>query len=129
MPATAKKGKDPAAVALGRKGGKKGGLARAAKLTPAERSASARKAVQARWAKVKAKKNAGYVVNKGDNLGMKTFNGFQADAAMPSIDTSKKALHLCLKRIKETNDENELLRLAEQIQRIVFRRQYQNVKA
>ena len=128
MPATAKK-KDPAAVALGRKGGKKGGLARAAKLTPAQRSASARKAVQARWAKVKAKTSAGYIVNKGDNLGMKTFNEFQIDEAMPAIDTSKKALHLCLKRIKETNDENELHRLAEQLQRIVFRKQYRNAKA
>src|ERR1035441_4211082 len=46
--------KNPAAVALGRKGGKKGGPARAAKLTPAQRSESARKAVQARWAKAKS---------------------------------------------------------------------------
>lgn len=43
-------GKDPAAVALGRKGGKKGGTARAAKMTPAERSEAARKAAKARWA-------------------------------------------------------------------------------
>lgn len=42
-------GKDPAAVALGRKGGLKGGRARAAKLTPEERSEIARKAAQARW--------------------------------------------------------------------------------
>jgi hypothetical protein len=40
---------------LGKKGGKLGGPARAAKMTPEERSASARKAVEARWAKVKAK--------------------------------------------------------------------------
>lgn len=45
--------KNPAAVALGRLGGLKGGKARAAKLTAAERSASARKAVLARWAKAK----------------------------------------------------------------------------
>jgi len=44
-------GKDPAAVALGRKGGLKGGKARAAKLTPEERSAAAKKAAEARWAK------------------------------------------------------------------------------
>ncbi|SPP64728.1 hypothetical protein [Nitrospira lenta] len=50
-----KKRKDPAAVALGRKGGKKGGPARAAKLTAEERSESARKAVQARWKKAKEK--------------------------------------------------------------------------
>lgn len=44
-------GKDPAAVSLGRKGGLKGGKARAAKLTPEERSAIARKAARARWTK------------------------------------------------------------------------------
>lgn len=43
-------GKDPAAVALGRKGGLKGGKARAAKLTPEERSEAAKKAAMARWA-------------------------------------------------------------------------------
>jgi hypothetical protein len=42
-------GKDPAAVALGRKGGLKGGKARAAKMTPQERSEAARKAAAARW--------------------------------------------------------------------------------
>jgi len=42
-------GKDPAAVALGRKGGLKGGKARAASLTAEERSAAARKAAEARW--------------------------------------------------------------------------------
>jgi hypothetical protein len=36
---------------LGRKGGKKGGPARAAAMTAEQRSESARKAVQARWAK------------------------------------------------------------------------------
>lgn len=42
-------GKDPAAVSLGRRGGLKGGKARAAKLTPAQRSEIAKKAAQARW--------------------------------------------------------------------------------
>ncbi|MGD0950030.1 MAG: hypothetical protein ABSA52_21715 [Candidatus Binatia bacterium] len=46
-----KKRKDPAAVALGRKGGK----ARVKKQSPEERSESARKAVQARWKKAKKK--------------------------------------------------------------------------
>jgi len=40
---------------LGRKGGGKGGAARAANMTPEERSEASRKAVQARWAKQKAK--------------------------------------------------------------------------
>jgi hypothetical protein len=44
-------GKNPAAVELGRRGGLKGGAARAAKLSPQERSESARKAAAARWAK------------------------------------------------------------------------------
>jgi len=47
------KRKNPAAVALGRKGGKKGGPARAAAMTPEQRSDAARKAVLARWAKKK----------------------------------------------------------------------------
>ena len=41
--------KDPAAVELGRKGGLKGGKARAEGMTPEERSSSARRAAQARW--------------------------------------------------------------------------------
>lgn len=45
--------KDPAAVALGRKGGLKGGKARAAKLTPEQRKEIARKAAAKRWAKKK----------------------------------------------------------------------------
>ena len=48
--------KHPAAVALGRLGGLKGGPARAKKLTAEERSESARKAVKARWAKAKKPK-------------------------------------------------------------------------
>jgi hypothetical protein len=43
--------KDPAAVALGRKGGLKGGKARAEKLTAKQRSTIAKKAAQARWKK------------------------------------------------------------------------------
>lgn len=41
--------KNPAAVALGRLGGLKGGAARAAKLTPRKRSQIAAKAAKARW--------------------------------------------------------------------------------
>ena len=97
------KKKNPAAVALGRRGGKKGGPARAAKLTAEQRSESARKAVQARWAKV-------------------------SKAAAPLPDHSKKALHLCLKRIKNAKNESDLRRLTEELQRIVFHKQYQNAE-
>lgn len=47
----AAEGKDPAAVALGRKGGLRGGKARAASMTPEQRSEAARKAAAARWSK------------------------------------------------------------------------------
>ena len=43
--------KDPAAAALGRKGGIKGGKARWAALTPEQRSEAAQLAAQARWRK------------------------------------------------------------------------------
>ena len=44
-------GKDSAAVALGRKGGLKGGKARAKNMTAKERLEAARKAARARWGK------------------------------------------------------------------------------
>ncbi len=43
-------GKNPHAVALGRLGGKKGGPARAKKLTPEQRREIAERAARARWA-------------------------------------------------------------------------------
>jgi len=54
----ATKKKNPHARSLGRLGGIKGGPARAAKLTPAERTASARKAAIERW---KTAKNSGKI--------------------------------------------------------------------
>jgi hypothetical protein len=45
--------KNPHAVALGRLGGLKGGLARTAALTPAKRSQIAAKAAKTRWGKGK----------------------------------------------------------------------------
>lgn len=44
-------GKDPVAVSLGRKGGLKGGKARAEKLTAKQRSEIAKKAAKTRWKK------------------------------------------------------------------------------
>jgi hypothetical protein len=43
--------KDPAAVALGRKGGLKGGRARADRMSAEQRADIARKAAKARWKK------------------------------------------------------------------------------
>jgi hypothetical protein len=42
-------GKDPEAVARGRKGGQKGGKARAQNMTAEQRSEAARRAARARW--------------------------------------------------------------------------------
>ena len=123
--------KNPDAVALGRLGGMKGGPARAAKLTPEERSEGARKAVQARWAKQGM--TASVHIFKRSDTGTKTpgkprneIN--KAAPATTVVDTSKKALHLCLKRIKDAKSENEIRRLTEELQRIVFHRQYQNAE-
>jgi hypothetical protein len=50
--------KNPAAVELGRLGGKKGGKARAEKLTAEQRKEIARKAARAPWDKKKPKGEA-----------------------------------------------------------------------
>jgi len=54
MPKALKKRKNPAAVALGRLGGLKGGPATAKKLTAEERSKNAQRAVRIRWARAKS---------------------------------------------------------------------------
>jgi hypothetical protein len=51
VPQTPNDGKDPAAVALGRKGGLKGGKARWEGVSKKKRSEIARKAANARWKK------------------------------------------------------------------------------
>lgn len=107
--------KDPAAVALGRKGGKKGGPARAAKLTAKQRSESARKAVQARWAKVREAKD--YVAVKRPKM----------KSTPASTDTSDNAVLTLLKRIRETNDQNEIRQLSDQLERVIFHKQYANL--
>lgn len=45
-------------VKMGKKGGKLGGVARAAKMTDQQRSESARRAVKARWAKARGESRA-----------------------------------------------------------------------
>lgn len=49
VPAPDDSGKDPAAVALGRRGGLKGGAARAKSLSAKRRKEIAKKAAKARW--------------------------------------------------------------------------------
>lgn len=102
--AVVKRKKDRAAVALGRKGGKKGGPARAAKLTPAQRSESARNAVQARWAKAK----------KADDYEALTVAVLPSDHAVLDI----------LSRIKTTKDHAEIKNLSDQLEQVIFQKQY-----
>ena len=97
--------KNPAAVALGRRGGKKGGPARAAKLTPKQRSESARRAVQARW--TKAKERAEMTSNTRSLTG-----------------TSDSAVLNLLKRIKAASNQKELRQLSDQLERMIFHKQY-----
>jgi hypothetical protein len=100
--------KDPAAVALGRKGGKKGGPARAAKLTPAQRSESARRAVQVRWAKAK--------------------NGGDTGATATAADTSDHAALTLLAQIKAANDPVEIRRLSDRLEHVIFHKQFENAE-
>jgi hypothetical protein len=109
MAAKAAKKKDPAAVDLGRKGGKKGGPARAAKLTPKQRSERARKAIQARWTKAKEKAK------------MET-----PLTTVSRMDTSDSAVLSLLERIKATNELNEIRQLSDQLEQVIFHKQYAN---
>jgi len=96
MSLTAPRKKNPAAVSLGRKGGKKGGVARAAKLTAEQRSESARKAVRARWAK----------------------------AHPVATGTSDEALLALLKQLKTARERSEIRRLSHEIERVIFHKQF-----
>jgi hypothetical protein len=58
-PSAKGEGKNPAAVALGRLGGLKGGQARAAKLSPKQRKSIAAKAAKARWSAARGEKGDG----------------------------------------------------------------------
>jgi hypothetical protein len=102
--------KNAAAVALGRKGGRKGGLARAAMLTPEQRSQSARNAVMARWARTKTTAEAAKTVRKSD----------------VKAKTSDETLLLLLNRLKKTTDLKEIRRLSDQIERVIFHKQFAN---
>jgi len=105
--------KDRAAVTLGRKGGLKGGAARAAKLTPEQRSASARNAVRARWA-------------KAGKLGAATLPETKSTPPHPVRDTSDQALRTLLVRLRAATDLIEIRLLSEQIERLIFHTQFDN---
>jgi hypothetical protein len=110
--------KNAAAVALGRKGGKKGGPARAANLTSQQRSESARKAGLARWAKAKG-------VN-GDIMSVTKKVATREKAPAQKTDTSDQALVALLNRLKVTVVPAEIRQLSDEIERIVFHKQFAN---
>jgi hypothetical protein len=120
------KSKNAAAVALGRKGGLKGGPARAAKLTPEQRSQSARKAVTARWAKAKTKSRRASV------SAATKMNGTSADdkqvkkTTSARINVADSTLVNLLHRLKATVDPTEIRELSDQIERVVFHKQFMN---
>ena len=101
--------KNSAAVALGRKGGLKGGVARAASLTAAQRSASASKAVRARWAKA------------GVSGSAETTKKME-----PVKDTSDQALVALLAQLRAATDMGEVRILSERIERVVFHKQMES---
>jgi hypothetical protein len=97
------------------KGGLKGGLARAARLTPAERSASAAKAVRVRWAKS----------GKGAASSDQTSEKPRATLVSPlPVNNSDRTLALPLKRLRTATDLAEIRELSEKIERIVFHKLY-----
>jgi len=49
-------------------------------------------------------------------------------ATTPTRSTSDKAALNLLKRIKETNDRNEIRQLSDQLERVIFHKQYPNLK-
>jgi len=101
--------RDRAATILGRNGGLKGGIARAARMTPEQRSTSARNAVRARWAK-------------------KNGNPLQPRAIVTLPATSSDhGLTELLSRLRVATDVAEIRLLAEQIERAVFRKQSGNI--
>lgn len=123
----AAKKKNPAAVTLGRQGGENGGPARAAKLTPEQRSENTRKAVQARWAK--AKEGSDYMVVK--RAKMKKFSESrrqinEAAATAAVTNTSDHAVLTLLKRLKATSDPTEVRQLSDQLERVIFHKQFKS---
>lgn len=111
------KRKNPAAVALSRLGAKKGGEARAAKLTPEQRSESARKAVRARWMK-HGKEGKDYMAIRRANT--------ETPLTGNVIDTSDNAALEILKRLKTTTNPEEVRHLSDQLERIIFHKQFEN---
>jgi hypothetical protein len=106
------KQRNPGRIGPADKGGKKGVSARAARLTPEPRSENTRKAVPSR-------------PPKGENSG---FGDGRESTSAHSLSASKQALHICLKRLKDAKNESEISHLTDELQMIVFHKQYRNAE-
>src|ERR1022692_1472730 len=63
--------------------------------------------------------------------GLSHNGGSRYDESTPAnsrLSTSKQALHIRLKRLKNAKDESEIRRLTDELQRIVFHQQYRNAE-
>jgi hypothetical protein len=78
-------------------------------MTPAQRSASASKAVRARWAKASGKAAP-----------------VSSETTVSVPETSDAALIGLLKRLRVTNDLAEIRTLPEKIEQVVFHKQLRN---
>src|ERR1035438_130596 len=123
------KQRTPAAIGLAGKGGKKGGAARGEgrggeggkEGRPSPRGPAHTQKTQRERQKT------------GFGTGAKSGNGSPGDArestpANSRLSTSKQALHIRLKRLKNAKDESEIRRLTDELQRIVFHKQYRNAE-
>ena len=95
-------------------------------LTPEQRSQSAKKAVTARWAKAKAQK--GIVRSTPTKNAIATNRGQKRvkKATPAKIDASDKNLVNLLNRLKATVEPTEIRELSDQIERVVFHKQFMN---
>lgn len=107
--------KNKAAAELGRRGGKKGGAVRAARMTPAERAAGARRAAKARWSKPPAALTASQEPSpalEGELLppspfakhkGVMTLGGMPVDVYVLDTDTRVISLRAALKVLTDVD--------------------------
>jgi hypothetical protein len=108
---TVKEKKKATGATPGNKSSKKSAATRAAKLAPHRRE-STRKAVQARL----VKEGSDYIIVKKTKM----------EHTPSKTDTSDRAMLTLLKRIKATNDPKVIRQLSDQLQRVIFHKQYAN---
>ncbi len=107
--------KNAGAIAPGIKGPKRGGPAPAEKLASRHRSEGASKA--------RLTEDKGL---NGEIISSLKNSATREKASEPALDTSDQALAALLNRLKATVDPAEVRRLSDQIERIIFHKQFTN---